>query len=265
MSITGWRVHFTRHPVIDMAPDDIPRTAQQRITEMGRLPRSTRRVRGRAGAAALTARRGHDGLVPRNPGGGPGAAAGEHWAGWRTGGVGAGPAGVRTAAAAACPARGACRSWGAGVAGALRGLRLPGPPRRRPDWLAVRPAPCGVGGPVCGARPDGAAGAVPVDDRPGPGAGVAVVDGGRDGGTVLQAAGGVLSRRCAVEEEVQGAGHHGGRDRRGHQVACRAPPAALWPTGWPRRAARIRGRAGRSRQAGERSAPSMPSWCSQMS
>ncbi|MDX3314528.1 ATP-dependent DNA ligase [Streptomyces sp. NPDC054884] len=39
----------------------------------------------------------------------------------------------------------------------------------------------------------------------------------------------------------------------------------LWPTSWPRRAARIHGRAGRSRQAGERSAPSMPSWCSRMS
>lgn len=46
---------------------------------------------------------------------------------------------------------------------------------------------------------------------------------------------------------------------------CPGPPATLWPTSGPRRAAGIRGRAGRSRQAGERSAPSMPSWCSQMS
>ncbi|MFF7531554.1 hypothetical protein ACFZB2_20995 [Streptomyces bobili] len=45
-------------------------------------------------------------------------------------------------------------------------------------------------------------------DRPDPGAGVAGVDGGRGGGTVLQAAGGVVSRRCAVVAEVQGAGHH---------------------------------------------------------
>lgn len=95
--------------------------------------------------------------------------------------------------------------------------------------VAVRAAPCGVGGAVRGAWPDGAVGAVPVDDRPNPGAGVAVVDGGRGGGTVLQAAGGVLSQGRAVVEEVQGAGHHGGRDRRGHRVACCAPHAAAGP------------------------------------
>ncbi|MFD3505625.1 hypothetical protein ACFWWR_47435, partial [Streptomyces sp. NPDC058678] len=53
-----------RQPVIDMTLDDSPWTAQQRITEVGRLPRSACRARGRAGAAALTARHGHDGLVP---------------------------------------------------------------------------------------------------------------------------------------------------------------------------------------------------------
>ncbi|WP_344985793.1 AraC family transcriptional regulator [Streptomyces violaceus] len=45
------------------------------------------------------------------------------------------------------PARSSCRSRGAAMASALRGLR-PRPPRRRPDGLAVRPAPCGVGGSV---------------------------------------------------------------------------------------------------------------------
>ncbi len=51
----------------------------------------------------------------------------------------------------------------------------------------------------------------------------------------------------------------------GRTPPCPGPSAALWPTIWPRRTARTRGRAGRSRQAGERSAPSMPSWCSRMS
>lgn len=236
---------------------------------MGLLPCPTRRVSGRADAAALTAGHGHDGLIPRDPGGSLGAAAGGHGLD--------GELVVRERnrlaferlqqrlARRGAAAAQAAREWSAHFTAFDRAYRCDDvtgrPYARRRAALEALFAERGLTAPwvLC-----------PVDDRPGRGARVAVVDGGRSGGTVHQAAERALSRGRAVVWEVQGASHHRGPDRRGHRVPHRAPHAAArplrprgppavcrpqhhpvpgraepWPTNRPHGRTRIRGRAGR--------------------